>query len=358
MKNKLSMVSNVMLCILIIYFVFMVIDDVRFICSNTGNMTGSLSIGMENAIYIFSRLLPFLVFLAISALFHRKCRIKGITTLYSIIVGFIKIHRWIAIAVVAIGLAVVLFNVLYFAQNRLLYYPNFDIEAHTTLANSNDDKYEEISIQTSDGILCGWGYHYSDEKPTILYFGGNAQSSANFIATIPKSLGQEYNWVMIDYPGYGVSSGVLEYDNILKSAEYAYNFVANNQFYGQNEIFVTGFSLGTGVAVYVASKFNVDKLILIAPYDNGINLYNSYINVFYGPFKFLVRNPFPSSDYARQVKCPVLIIASEDDEVIPYELAVKLKNSFSNVQMITYTRLRHNEIFHDSQVEEDILKFL
>ena len=119
-----------------------------------------------------------------------------------------------------------------------------------------------------------------------------------------------------------------------------------------------GFSLGTGVATYVASSHDIDGLILIAPYNNGQALYNSVCNIFYGPLKLLVRNPFPSDQFAKKVETNVLIIASEDDEVIPFRLSQKLSNSFNHANFITMAKLHHNDLIYNTDVEDEIKQFL
>ncbi|MCM1568486.1 MAG: hypothetical protein NC081_03450, partial [Roseburia sp.] len=115
---------------------------------------------------------------------------------------------------------------------------------------------------------------------------------------------------MIDYPGYGLSDGSVKYDEILQMADIIYDSISNDEYYGKNGIIVEGFSLGTGVAAYLCSGHDVEKLVLVAPFDNGISLYNSVLNIFYGPLKYFVKNPFPSDKYAKEVTCPVLIVAS------------------------------------------------
>ena len=112
----------------------------------------------------------------------------------------------------------------------------------------------------------------------IIYFGGNMQSSDNFFFQMHESnnwgMFADHNFLMIDYPGYGYSSGTTNYNNIIKATDSIYQFVKESSYYGNNKIIIMGFSLGTGVATYVASSHNTDGLILIAPYNNCL-LYTS-----------------------------------------------------------------------------------
>ena len=73
------------------------------------------------------------------------------------------------------------------------------------------------------------------------------------------------------------------------------------------------------MATYVASQRNVNGLILVAPYDEALSLYNDTVNIFHGPLKLLARYKFNSIYYAQNVTVSPLIITSYDDEVISYK---------------------------------------
>ncbi len=251
---------------------------------------------------------------------------------------------------------------VWFSQNRFLYNPSFNENAYASLKASNDDRIEEIFLHEMDESYHGCGRRVASDVPTILYFGGNFESSEVFFTSMDASGRWKYfersNVVMIDYPGYGLSEGKNDYRNILKMADAAYRFVSESDFYGGGEIIIMGLSLGTGVATYVASSNPVEGLILMAPYNNGTALYNSQLNIFHGPIRLLVRNPFPSEQFALEVTAPTLIFASEDDEVIPYELSVRLVDAFDGAEFVTLKNLCHTEIFWDNDVLRQIEDFV
>ncbi|MEE0831125.1 MAG: hypothetical protein UIM26_06630, partial [Longicatena sp.] len=260
--------------------------------------------------------------------------------------------------VIFIGIILLFISFVWIFQNKFLYYPSYDDLAYINLTITNNDKLEEIYISADAEKYHGWGYKKSPDCPTIIYFGGNAQSSENFFFNMEKNDGWKSfgncNVVMIDYPGYGLSTGKTEYKSILRMAEATYKYVNESDFYGKNEIIVMGFSLGTGVASYVTSSFDTDGLILVAPYNNARELYNNMCNIFHGPLNFLIRNPFPSDQFAKNVSVPTLIIASEDDEVVPYELSYRLKDYFVNYEFINVEGLYHNELLSDENVLNEI----
>lgn len=356
-NDALRVLCNITYCVVILAFVLMLIDDIRYISTNTLDVTTSMPVGAENFLYVIMHLFPFAFLAVILLLLERKCKKLEIQTWGSSFQAFVKRHKQCELIIVSGIMMVIVLSILYFLPDRFLYYPHFDALAHDMLVERDDERYEELSIYVDDMEFRGWGYRYSDKSPTILYFGGNGQTSDSFFAYLNGEYLQ-YNWVMIDYPGYGTSDGTPEYENILRAADRAYDFVENSDYYGNGDIIVAGFSLGTGVATYTASRHEVSRLILVAPYDNGISLYNSVLNIFHGPMKVLVRNPYPSDKFAERVRCPVFMVASEDDEVIDYMLSLKLKEHFADAEMVKVQDLNHNEIFGDEAVRKKIMDFI
>lgn len=168
----------------------------------------------------------------------------------------------------------------------------------------------------------------------------------------------DYNFLMIDYPGYGESEGKPSEKTIFSMMEQVYEYVKGNDALNE-QIIIMGFSIGTGPAVYTSSNYSVDGLILVAPYDEAKSLYNGYLNIFHGPLSSFIRNPFKSKEHAKQVEIMPLIIASKDDEVIPYELSVNLSESFKQTPtFITMEGLQHNDILSDSEVIKEIKQYL
>lgn len=356
---------NIINALCFLYFFIMCFCDIKHIINAKDSIESSVPLLYKNILYIILMMVPLILMLICKIIVKKVCHKKGIEISPGIISSLyfkIMAHKKITIPItgfVILSFCVVLFILI---QNKFIYYPSCDEFSHYNLISNNNSKYEEISIPSSSLELHGWGYKNSPESSTIIYFGGNMQSSDNFFFHLHESsnwgMFANYNFLMIDYPGYGYSSGTPNYNNIIKVADSIYQFVKESSYYGNQKIIIMGFSLGTGVATYVASSHDIDGLILIAPYNNGQALYNSVCNIFYGPLKLLVRNPFPSDQFAKKVETNVLIIASEDDEVIPFRLSQKLSNSFNHANFITMAKLHHNDLIYNTDVEDEIKQFL
>jgi pimeloyl-ACP methyl ester carboxylesterase len=173
----------------------------------------------------------------------------------------------------------------------------------------------------------------------LIYFGGNAedvsQDMPGFIATFPDDA-----IYLLHYPGYGGSSDSPTEQSISAAALSLYDRVHTEH---QN-IMVVGRSLGTGVAVRLASLRLVSRLVLVTPYDSltdpAAQLYP------YVPVRLLALDRFDSWKYAPKVTAPTRIIVAEDDEIIPRSSTERLRTRFSKeiVSEVVVPGADHNSI--------------
>jgi pimeloyl-ACP methyl ester carboxylesterase len=100
-------------------------------------------------------------------------------------------------------------------------------------------------------------------------------------------------------------------------------------------------------------------LILLTPYANGYDLFNNVLPIFFGPMRLLVREKLPSDYFAPMVTAPVLIIASREDEIIPFSSSEDLAALFPNeVEFIELRGAGHNDVFRWPGVMEGVQSFL
>jgi fermentation-respiration switch protein FrsA (DUF1100 family) len=165
--------------------------------------------------------------------------------------------------------------------------------------------------------------------------------------------------MFVDYDGYGLNEGRTHYLNMYEQALAVYDYAAALPYVDNNRISVMGFSIGTGSAVYLAAHRNVSGLILAAPYANGYDLYNNLLPIFFGPMRVLVRQKLPSDSFAPDIDAPVLVIASKNDEIIPFKSSERLSQLFSGpVTFYPLEHARHNDIFNEAGIYLQIVDFL
>lgn len=247
-------------------------------------------------------------------------------------------------------------------QEDMVFYPWNDIESYNKLKNI--DGFEEIKIYNDENLISGWIKHSTkDNAPVLLFFGGNANNSSNacmyFLKNDIFKYFNDYNFVMIDYPKYGYSEGKLSDVTMFVSAEKIYDYVCEQEWANKEHIVIMGYSIGTGVATYLASVRDVDGLILLSPYDKILSLYNNILDIFHGPFKYLAKYKFDSMSYAKNITIKPLIFTSYDDEVIPYQLSVNLSKEFNEIYKITILdNVLHSNYFEQKEVLTEIQHYL
>jgi len=248
-------------------------------------------------------------------------------------------------------------------QQNVFFYPWHDEESYKKLQVT--EKFKEIEIYKDGKKLSGWLKFNTDKEvsPLIIFFGGNMQNSSNTCISFLKNDNfkyfKDYNFLMVDYPGYGLSEGKPSDKTMFEAGLMVYDYACNLDFIDKNNIAILGYSIGTGVATYVASNRDVNGLILIAPYDEALSLYNAYLNIFHGPLKILAKYKFDSKSYAKNVKIAPLIFTSYDDEVISYKFTLNLEKYFKNVdKTIILENIKHNDYFSDDSVLNDIFIYL
>lgn len=255
---------------------------------------------------------------------------------------------------------VVFFSItVYTLASMMLFYPNSDEESYQVLQTR--DSEEEITIQTEQLTLSGWMLHNTHgEAPLVLYFGGNGENASRRIMTIEDDLQtvfEGYNVAIIDYPGYGKSTGSPSEESLKSMGLAAYDaLVARDDV---KSIVMFGYSIGTGLANYVASERDVAGMILMAPYADGYDLYNSMVNIFYGPLRLMVAFRMESISFAENVAVQPLILASKNDEMVGFESSERLSKAYpEGCQFEVLDDLKHNDFWGSEIVQEHIEEYL
>ena len=247
--------------------------------------------------------------------------------------------------------------ILIISQKYIFFHPWNDVSSYEQLQKIPD--FEEINIE-SYGKNLNWRMYYNNPKweksPLVIYFGGNAQNSSNTMTYYLNSwifdYFEWYNVLMVDYPEYGYSEWTIGENAMFKAANDIYNRAINQPDVDAENIVIIGYSIGTGVATYCASTNNVKWLVLIAPYDQALSLYNNAINIFHGPLKLLAKYKFDSLSYSKNIDIEVQVITSYDDEVINYKFSQNLSDNFKNRKDII---ILDNNVKHSNYFSQDIV---
>jgi hypothetical protein len=203
----------------------------------------------------------------------------------------------------------------FIAQRKLMYFPDGTRVSPASFALPG---VEERVLETPDGHrLIAWYGRAAPGRPTLLYFHGNAGNLANRAERVRKYLNRGIGVFILSYRGYSGSTGRPTERANVADAKLAYEALVADGV-APDDIVLYGESLGSGVAVQLASDKPVGGLILDAPYT-------SIVDVAAGAYPFFPVRPFlldryESMRYLPRIEAPLLVIHGEEDEVIPVSM--------------------------------------
>lgn len=224
--------------------------------------------------------------------------------------------KWITIAAACIYVGVAV--VLYATQRSLMYFPD---TSHTTPAEAGLPEATEIPLIAADGVhVAAWVAAPQGNKPVIVYFHGNGGSLRYSAARFRRLIGAGIGLVALEYRGYGGNEGSPSESGLIADGEAAYAYAAAH--YPVSRIVLWGQSLGSGVAVAVAAKKPVGRVILEAPFTSAAAV--ASMRYWYIPVGLLMEDQFHSDRRIAKVTAPLLILHGARDRVVPYAMGERL----------------------------------
>lgn len=203
-------------------------------------------------------------------------------------------------------------------ENGLVYLPSRTVTA--TPAHFGLD-FERIELTADDGVVtAAWAIPSGEARPWLLYFHGNGANVAHYLPFAAALHRLGLNLLLPEYRGYGESSGVPSEAGLYKDAQAAYRHLSARGV-APDHLAVYGFSLGSGVAVELASRENVGALLLEAPFTSLPDVARATYRIVPSG---LMRNLYQSAQKIRKVRSPLLVLHSPADIVVPYRLGRRL----------------------------------
>jgi hypothetical protein len=202
----------------------------------------------------------------------------------------------------------------YLFYDRLLYHPTGDMAMTPQEAGL---RYEEINFRAADGVwLNGW-YIPSREKDSmaVLFFHGNAGNISYRLesARVFNRIGADV--FLFDYRGYGKSRGKPSEEGLYWDGRAALDVLLRKG-YDLSRIVFFGRSLGGAVAAKLATEQTPAALILESTFTSLADIGGRYFPFL--PAQYIVGDAFDTRSCLEKVNCPVLVVHSQDDEIIPY----------------------------------------
>ena len=210
----------------------------------------------------------------------------------------------------------VLCLLLFFFQSRLIYFPQIGREDFVTPQQAGMD-YQEVTINAAGEKLNGWFVPALQARGVVLFFHGNAGSISHRLDYLRMFRELGFSILIFDYRGYGKSSGEPSEASTYQDAEAAWNYLVETQRVAPSFIVLYGESLGGAVAAWLAARVKPRALIITSTFtslpDLGAKLYPLF------PVRLLTRYDYNAKKYLQAATCPVLIVHSREDEIVPFE---------------------------------------
>jgi fermentation-respiration switch protein FrsA (DUF1100 family) len=202
----------------------------------------------------------------------------------------------------------------------------------------------ERVLKTPDGQrLVAWYGKARPGEPTILYFHGNAGGLADRAPRVQRFMGEGWGVYMLAYRGYAGSSGSPSETANVSDARLAYGELVEEGV-DPASIIIYGESLGTGVAVRLATERPAAGLILDAPYTSIVEI--AARAYFYLPVRYMLTDRYETRKYIAQVHMPLLILHGERDAVIPVANGRELLQLANEPKRLaTFPNAGHSDIY-------------
>ena len=249
----------------------------------------------------------------------------------------------IYIALVLIGVYLLLAAFLYVYQRRLIYYP---------VALDPSFVAERIVVDNQGTRLQGWVLNPGQRK-AVIYFGGNSEMITHRRGFF-EDVFRDYSVYLINYRGYGDSEGSPSEAGLFSDALAIYDQLSPRH----ESISAYGRSLGSGVAVYLAARRPLEKLILLTPYDSVAAVAQKIYPMF--PVRYLIKDRFDSAALAPEIEAPVLITSAEHDREIKLSHTLALKQRFTRAPLdyMMISGAAHNNIVDFPDYREAVRGFV
>ena len=250
--------------------------------------------------------------------------------------------------------------VFWMGQRRLMYFPSRDVPPPASLGLSD---IEAVTFETSDGLrLAGWFFPIAGmgPHPTVLVFNGNAGNRAYRGSLATALRRRSFQVLLFDYRGFGGNPGTPTERGLASDARAARDYLLGRPDVDEARLIYFGESLGTAVAVELATQYQPAALILRSPFTSMADI--GQYHYWWLPVRWLIRDRYASLDRIGQVRSPLLVFAGDRDRIVPadysrrlYEAATASPKAFLSIPGADHN---DDELLDGDTMLEEIARFL
>ncbi len=259
-------------------------------------------------------------------------------------------RRMLGELLIPLGIAYGAVLVLVFVfQSQLVFFPGTGREVVVT-PQTYGLAFEAVGIQTADGeTLQAWWVPADGARGTVLFFHGNAGNISHRLDYLQMFHRLRYSTLIVDYRGYGRSTGTPSEAGTYRDAEAAWDYLRHARLAQPRDVVIAGESLGGAVATWLAAKVGPRAVVLISTFtsvtDLGAQVY------WFLPVRLLSRIGYDNRENLKRIRAPVFIAHSRDDDIVPYAHGKRLFEAAGEPKAFLEMRGGHNDGFIFTQPE-------
>ena len=246
-----------------------------------------------------------------------------------------------------VAVLVVLTAIVYIFQDRVVFIPTREM---VLSPNEINLPYEEDYVVVDSGQrIHMWYFPVEGAASTVLFCHGNAGNISHRVYTAQFLTSLGVNLLLFDYRGFGQSEGRPSEAHVYADARAAYDWLIRKKQAAPNSIIIFGRSLGGAVAVELATQVECAGVVVESSFTSAREM--GKIMLPWMPDWAMKRFSFETEQRISQVRCPVLVTHSPDDDLIPYEMGRRLFAAAPSPKEFIQLSGGHNDrVYYDSNI--------
>jgi fermentation-respiration switch protein FrsA (DUF1100 family) len=252
--------------------------------------------------------------------------------------------------ITAVLIYLALLVAIYLLQRHLLYHPS-RTQVSPDEVGLTGAQVVNLALQPGER-LTAWYSPAQGNKPTLLFFHGNAGDIAGRAERFAYYQDAGFGVMFLSYRGYGTSTGSPSEAGLISDANAAYDWLIKQDI-PASKIALVGVSLGTGVAVQLAAHRPVAAMALEAPFTSTADV--ARLSYWWLPVGLLMKDQFRSMGFLKNVHVPLLVMHGTDDRLIPLRMGEQLYAAANEPkEFVAISNGTHGSIFSEQVWQREI----
>ncbi len=252
-----------------------------------------------------------------------------------------------AFALAACGMAL---GWVYSQQERLIFQP----EPLPADFRFSEPQAHEVSISVAGATLSALHLRLPNPKGVVFFLHGNGGNLARWFTNAAFYREANFDLFMIDYRGYGKSSGRIESEaQLMADVRAAWNQLAP-QYAGRRKV-VYGRSLGAALAAELAAEVEPDLTILASPFCSMADMADLHY-----PWvpKVLLRYPLSTCEAATRIASPLILFHGDLDQLVPFDQSRRILNRAPGAGLVQVTGAGHGDLHRFPAYRQPLMELL